>query len=266
MNRGRRGSGEQTIRIHPNKSKEGLLACHSRLLSFVGAVIVFLTFVVKEGLADRWKEDAASVQLARYMYGQARGTSDVLDAIYRIAEHIEAADRAQGLSGSSAPDRLSAQVVNISKAQFDFITAMLDSSHRELESADLLIEKLPSPAADRARYESLQQRLVQVRDLMNGESNRPPSTTLPDAEKELVEAQNQLKLAMEGGGRDPEWLTVNREIDRFTGEILSKAEVVRVENEGRGNLAWWLSAVLYTLGWSLALVGRLFGVQVDSEA
>jgi hypothetical protein len=41
---------------------------HNRLLSFIGALIVFVTFIVKDNLREHWKGTADAIDMAQYMY------------------------------------------------------------------------------------------------------------------------------------------------------------------------------------------------------
>src|ERR1700733_8399914 len=45
-----------------------LMRAHKRWVTFSGAFIVFMTFVVKEGLEQRWQDEAGALTTAKYMY------------------------------------------------------------------------------------------------------------------------------------------------------------------------------------------------------
>jgi len=48
--------------------------------------------------------------------------------------------------------------------------------------------------------------------------------------------------------------------DKLAEEILLRADQTIERNEHRARFAWWISTVLFAIGWSLALIGRLYGV------
>jgi hypothetical protein len=53
---------------------------HSRLLTIISAFIVFVTFIVKEGLADQWKDQASAIDMAEYIYAIQADTSQTVAA------------------------------------------------------------------------------------------------------------------------------------------------------------------------------------------
>src|ERR1700722_16744485 len=56
---------------------------HARLLAFIGAIIVFATFVVKENLEEGWRHVADVIDTAQYMYGIR---SDTRRGLNRLSE------------------------------------------------------------------------------------------------------------------------------------------------------------------------------------
>jgi hypothetical protein len=58
---------------------------HNRLLTFVGALIVFTTFVVKEGLRERLKDFVDSVGAAESTF-MIRGDTNIANSLLRSLE------------------------------------------------------------------------------------------------------------------------------------------------------------------------------------
>ena len=50
------------------KKVKSFLRTRSHVLVVVGALIVFLTFVIKEGLREHWKGNADAIETAEYFY------------------------------------------------------------------------------------------------------------------------------------------------------------------------------------------------------
>jgi hypothetical protein len=53
-------------------------------MPLLGAFIVFVTFIVKEGFRDHWKDDASALETAQYIYGvqsQARSIQVQIEQI-----------------------------------------------------------------------------------------------------------------------------------------------------------------------------------------
>lgn len=54
---------------------------NSHSLIFSGALIVFLTFIIKEGLGEYWRETAGKIDMAQYVYGiRHSGVTELYDS------------------------------------------------------------------------------------------------------------------------------------------------------------------------------------------
>jgi hypothetical protein len=79
------------MKKHPEAQESSFrnyVSRHSRLLIFVGALIVFVTFLVKEGLRERLKDLVDSIDTAQSVFVAERENQQMsqrLAEIYRIS-------------------------------------------------------------------------------------------------------------------------------------------------------------------------------------
>ena len=55
---------------------------YGRVISLIGALIVFATFIVKDLLSERWKDQASSLELAGYIFAILTDTSTIRNKVY----------------------------------------------------------------------------------------------------------------------------------------------------------------------------------------
>ena len=68
------------------KRLELFLRANSHLLVVVGALIVFLTFVIKEGLREHWKGTADAIETAEYFYPLMAQTAEIRQEVRKVAD------------------------------------------------------------------------------------------------------------------------------------------------------------------------------------
>ena len=49
-------------------------------------------------------------------------------------------------------------------------------------------------------------------------------------------------------------------VAEFNKGILDEAKTLRARDESKARWAWWIAAVLYTVGWGLGLLGKIYEV------
>src|ERR1700683_1065423 len=54
--------------------------------SFAGTLIAFFTFIVKDGLADRWRDQANAIDTAEYFYSVHSDTSSALKSLSKLVD------------------------------------------------------------------------------------------------------------------------------------------------------------------------------------
>jgi hypothetical protein len=235
---------------------------HSRLISFLGALIVFITFVVKDGLADRWKEQASALDTAEAAYSIWSDLSDIRLTVDMIQNNARAAEEVPHYSDNSMTNQrywlLYREGVKLDRVML--------ALKEQMSKLDELLEKFPHGHEDEVAlsrfqedYQALTKRMGVLDDLMDLALAMDDGKQLPDV---LGQEQKKSKV--------PHRLVtdLNYFSERINGvqeRVLAEAKVARKRNETWATRAWWIAAALYTLGWGLAVVGRLYDVPVSSE-
>jgi hypothetical protein len=219
---------------------------HRQWLTFVGALIVFLTFVSKEVLREHWTGLATSVEGTENIlnvrndldtvYVELRSVARQNLEIYNmVSEERQDAYMARShMSEEKKKFLRDAQVGYSSLQDFDVIVTGVVSGQKRLEMLRGLVAQLP----DHADRENSREALVEAaRKFVRTPHDYPPG----DLE------------------------TLKKQIDRFVDSTLSEAreklEHWRVLSERFG----WISIILYSLGWSLGFVGKVYGLQTEAE-
>jgi hypothetical protein len=81
----------------PHFDLGAFLRKHNRILTFVGALVVFLTFVIKEGLREHLKDLVEALGSAQNIFRIRNENAEMLGLLERIAV-------ASGTAGSQNPD------------------------------------------------------------------------------------------------------------------------------------------------------------------
>lgn len=68
------------------KKLELFLRAHSHLLVVVGALIVFLTFVIKEGVGEHWRGTAEAIETAEYFYPLLTQTAEIKKEVKKVED------------------------------------------------------------------------------------------------------------------------------------------------------------------------------------
>jgi hypothetical protein len=220
---------------------------HSRLISFLGALIVFVTFIVKEGLADRWKGEASALSALESSFA----TRQEINRIHYVLTEMESRlDRNNNEEAFIRDKILDGTSVLSSLTSYEYLleTALDRIPHEQLYYANDV--KLLEYEVDGA--EEIWKSILKKRKDLEERKERgghPDSYELLDAIRRVSEKIKDIEI----------------DVTRLYSRLLNEARRLRKENEDRSEWAWWIAAVLYTLGWSLAVVGRLYDVPVSSE-
>jgi hypothetical protein len=229
---------------------------HSHLLVFIGAIIVFLTFVIKEGLGERWKETADAINLAKYFYA----VTDDATVLERSVGHVQ-----ELMNKGFQVDHPTPTAIALLQAQVR-VTArreMRDRIERNVHQINILADKLPKDDAVHnaittltTELESVSSKIKTLEDAtLNGTYKGSPIIVVSNGDAELIPELEELH-------KDTFlWLVgANGTANRLVADVLRDAEETQRRNERHSVEAWWISAFLFALGWGLGLVGKLYGV------
>jgi hypothetical protein len=218
---------------------------HNRLLTFTGALIVFVTFLVKEGKRESLKDLGDSVDAAESVFViQSDSLSypllltsmeDKINSIV-VASHLEPREKIVLLFPHPW-----AQMKG---------DAMVTRASKVLDNASRLFEKLPH------RSELIGERLHALNDLVAKDE--------PSWSEELGVTRFSTLGTSKVGDLNDLWM-LDKQADALANEILLDAEEIRASAERSYATYTWASYGLYTLGWCLGLLGKLYGAAEDSE-
>ena len=225
---------------------------HNKLISFCGALIVFLTFIIKENLREEWQKTADSLDQAEYFYAVQVSNSEIKDYVRSLDKPETSWDE---IKASTDQRRGGTLPETIHKHSFDLRSVLaMDAA---LANGEILLDILPADDENRKTMSEMKKANATLRDeaktyeaTINESLSHASPTDMVDF---LFEDGLQgLRFQLE--------VTENEvKVNEWQSALLQDAKRTRDENAKRSKYAGWLSAVLYTLGWGLSLAGRIYG-------
>jgi hypothetical protein len=220
---------------------------HRRMLiSSGGALIVFLTFVVKEGVKEHYKDLATSVDSAESLFiicDSIRVPPNVFDEVFK----------AQGRK----PQEMIDETIRIMRQEEGYISASLTTTKR-------LLYELPDQQARIDKVEKLQLSYA-------SKSIDEHTAYVTELDESVINVYKNPKkkgtpeplLGVAVAGKVWDFVKIGNEAKNLADESLRVAEEIRHEAEWRYEMATQVSYVIYGIGWVLAIVGRVYGVQAS---
>jgi hypothetical protein len=171
-------------RDHP-ESRSGLKT-HKRIISFIGALIVFFTFMIKEGLVEKLKDQTSSIDSAEKTFAlrsdNARTEADVKSLKVMFEERLAPAVYS-GMGSNASRDEaafiLARQAIRDSLDRVRASTSNLGDFLRAVPHSRDLETKLATIEKDAGVYERALDRIGSQRatiSVRNSESKRPLGT------------------------------------------------------------------------------------------
>lgn len=212
---------------------------HAHILVFVGALIVFGTFVTREGLGDRWKEEAEEIQTAR-SFGTVEGReAGTIQQVFFLKEDI-AKIKDVVTHGGMYKDEYYAFLLESNTTSADV--------RGSLARISPIIQVLPDRESLSVRRNSILTRLLTNTDeIIKLESIDPKS------ENGMAVYNRETQLS-------DDLFVLREDADKLRDEILKSAADREHRAQRLSRYAWWISAFLFAVGWTLGLVGKLYGV------
>lgn len=227
---------------------------HSQSLAYLGTSIVFLTFVVKEGIGDRAKAISDSLETATYFHSIKAAVMQNQSAIAFIRTEKIYSDIASMRITSPLPGNRPEDV--LIETNMAYMTDALDDAQDSLQSITALIDQLPQREAYKQKIFELQGRSGYFRGKIRQTDEWMSELGLD------TEAQKKRDLAVRTREDENEQgaKAVMSEIEDFVKDVLDTASGIRDANAVRSKVAWWISAALFAVGWGLGLLGKIYGV------
>jgi hypothetical protein len=230
---------------------------HRRLVSFTGALIVFITFIVKDALREHVKDIVDSQAVAEttyYLDSDINETHiDLSDILQQIKDTAPGgiADRTKlekSSLRSNRPSVIRDQLYTEIKEGFERESILEENESNALDSMGVLVDTLPSNDSNRQQMDKLENSFSQ----------------LEASEKALDEMLSHpsynWKVEIDENAIIAEELdTLTQQTNNFARNVL--LEFINLSNNEKNlyKKYTWASYILYAIGWSLALVGRFMG-------
>jgi ABC-type transporter Mla subunit MlaD len=211
---------------------------HRQSLSLVGALIVFSTFVIKDAIRQDVKDTVDSLQAAEDVFVTRSENQAAAMTLASIKAYVE------NLSNKtdSALDYLDDELSGVQE--------MVLQGKRNLDNLKRMIDKLPGTNAP----------LISSLHKLEGnydavfESTKTVSQGVADG---LIRMERRAERIAAVGNQTSDLLI---EIQTFADKVIETSDEVRKAEERKYRRYTMLSYFLYAIGWSLALFGRLFGM------
>jgi hypothetical protein len=213
----------------------------AHLLTFVGALIVFFTFVTKEGIVEHWKDTVSAVDTAEYRFRTSSISMEILGHVFGNANTLERIENKVNGQGDLNHARLEEEHINLGR------------NYEQLMLASDLLKKLPANSQDSDRLSQLLAESNQFNDAINAAAERLEGAGAgpPDPVRTTTEI---MPLTLRG-------MAFEKSAADFVHAVRERAVEERDKDERYLKYATWASYVLYTLGWGLGLFAKLYGVE-----
>jgi hypothetical protein len=223
---------------------KAFLRRHDRLLTYLGALIVFFTFIIKEGLGDSWQHVSEAIDTATYFYSLNAKVSDAEDSLSALVSDLKTGPLG-GVKELEDSDRVQ-----------QLTLLMLAETSRSATNIGILAQELPHP-------EEYKRKLAEIKH----QASSLESDIYLQQDKELfqasdkdISARDRILLVSQDKTRFQKTLSLRSANKALVTEILIKAEDWRAMNARRSKRAWWISSSLFAIGWGLGLLGKVYGL------
>jgi hypothetical protein len=233
-----------------------------RWIAFVGAGVVFVTFVAKEGFRDDLKDVVSAFENAQRSFDMQEQNTRMMGLMTEIRRRVVALNDQSLPKTSPGVGRISQQ-----SALAEQTREVVQLLRQTLDNFATLAGKLPKNKQRDSDLAQCQAALAVTSDfygktlgvISSVDASVQSSTRdltakelqqLADSQTAYIGTQHQAALR----------------IAAFGTRVLGEAPMYREEEERR--YAWWNNAsrYLYALGWGLALVGKIYGAEVSGLA
>jgi hypothetical protein len=221
-------------------------------LVIVGAAIVFLTFVIKDGLRENLKDEVAALENSHRQYEQRKQYTDILDAIQHRNQFRKITDE-EALAGGW-DDYLG---IYKKREKWLAMSQYIDKDYTpDVQNADVLADALAENsqlAADRGKAHNALARLNETQERARKMFEEPTDKSR-GKDPDMTEAERQIESDYEGIDA---WAVPA--IKNYAAEALDLAEKELQRTKLRYDRFTVASYFLFILGWVLGLTGRLMG-------
>lgn len=280
------------------KSQQAFVRRHSRLLTFVGALIVFTTFVEKEGLREHLKSVVESLETANNAFASREDsarTNSVLLGVADTLNQLSAMDTSRNLSHVQPQRTVSAKDLSFLK---DFMThtgdmLQLDNEYRLLvvnrlnrlryanDDINKILRLLPkseelssqlkdtTARLDAAKQENdkleqiIEKLWTYVAEVKSPHFPTEVQITLPRHREELKDQFGPARDKM--SNLSGNLTLLEADINSLADKVLDESEQYKQSAQRTYDRYSVASYILYGVGWGLGLLGKMYGVEIAAE-
>ena len=258
--------GQHTARVttsshHPAKLRSGhkeppirkWFHDHDRLVTVVGAIIIFVTFIAKEWYGENLKDLKQSIDSGQAVFvlqNENRTIQQRLAWLWTLDSNTYT-----NVLTTPRPDpsKITLQSEESqSQFTFDSIFRMKD----QFDAATRMLKNIPHDKTKDDELKKLRARCEEASKKFKGFTS--PGSSTPQSE---LEQAFRAMLAIER-----ETLSVEDDLDKFSTEFFVESHEVQEKKEREYRLAKYVAIGFYTVGWSLTLLGKLYGPKREEEA
>jgi hypothetical protein len=237
-----------------------LIKEHNKIVTYAAALIIFLTFIVREGLREQWKESSDTMEAVLNTAALEHTTTSIALQLGEVADKIDALSESSTLRSKEPASYLQAE------RKLNKVDNSESGMWLKLGFGSILTSKLPERS-------SLRQKLSDLTEEYNKEhaqSEKLHYALYHTSQEGAASSPEMLDQAARQYGEQIVALSVSYEnLDRrmsaLASDLISEAKQVRIRNDRLSRVAWWISAILFTIGWGLGLVAKLYGLPEQGE-
>jgi hypothetical protein len=230
---------------------------HRRSLPYVGSVVVIFTFIIKEGLSERWRHTAETIDMADYVYSIRIDTRNAISQLQALSKEVD--PLAHPPEKQAGPTN--AGFVHDSESLF----REAESIEATISNVDILLEKLPHEKTLQERMHALKKNLEDRRqeisdvDPKEPASNARGQTNTSTNDQEVDDIRNVFGTVERFVSVKIKLQHLYIDLIEFNDAVLQKARLLKKQNEVRSTYAWWASAAFTLLGIGVGLLGKIYG-------
>jgi hypothetical protein len=230
---------------------------HHRLLTFIGALIVFVTFVVKEGLRDHLKDLISSIDATENVFLVRQDEHTVLLRLRQIKHRLLDCE-AKKRKGRGATREM---LLGFAREDVSAAEETEENLLSALDNITRLLDKLPPEADTRASLETIKRNMETSRtrhkDFITFINNDGVITNEDSANQDRIAAD--MGRLMEG--QTLENFGLYQDALDLAKVVLDKAQMVSKKKESLFNFYSWVSYCLYVIGWGVGLAAHIGGLE-----
>ena len=230
---------------------------HHKYLTYSGALIVFLTFVIKEGLGDSWRSTANTIATSQYMYTIYENGYNEKKQLTQLHLEIRKLQRLTLVQRTRGD-----KIISYKRVVPDIMDAetAAEDAQALLAVESVLADRLPIEDNNRTKVKALIELSRTIRSEAEALDADVGQRTTDYKSRQEYEKFLRKSDASASNLLEQAWNTFD-EADVLKTVLFEDAENIRKRNEKYSEYAWWITVALFTFGWGLGLLGKIYDMQ-----